>query len=277
MITMTKRNIKLYFRDKTNMFFSMLSVLIMVAVFAMFLGAGNWGGEGIRDSWLMAGVMAMATLTTSLGAFSRMIEDKEDKVAKGFYASPIKRSHITISYIVSPFVVSVIMTTITGIAFGAYILATGGEMPGIAGILQLIGLIILSSITATPLVCFVVSLLKTVSAFGTISTIIGTLAGFLMGIYMPIGNAPGAVQVVMMLFPPSHAATLFRQILMERPMELALYGAPIEIAQEINETLGVVFTIGDFEITPMLSIIYMVVFALLFFGLSAMQMRKAGK
>jgi len=277
MITMTKRNIKLYFRDKTNMFFSMLSVLIMVAVFAMFLGAGNWGGEGIRDSWLMAGVMAMATLTTSLGAFSRMIEDKEDKVAKGFYASPIKRSHITISYIVSPFVVSVIMTTITGIAFGAYILATGGEMPGIAGILQLIGLIILSSITATPLVCFVVSLLKTVSAFGTISTIIGTLAGFLMGIYMPIGNAPGAVQVVMMLFPPSHAATLFRQILMERPMELALYGAPIEIAQEINETLGVVFTIGDFEITPMVSIIYMVFFAVVFFGLSAMQMRKTGK
>ncbi|MCL2280126.1 MAG: ABC transporter permease [Oscillospiraceae bacterium] len=274
---MMKRNIKLYFRDKTNMFFSMLSVLIMVAVFALFLGAGDWGGEGIRDSWLMAGVMAMATLTTSLGAFSRMIEDKEDKVAKGFFASPIKRSHITISYIVSPFVVSVIMTTITGIAFGAYILATGGELPDATGILQVLGLILLSSITATPLVCFIVSFLKTVSAFGTISTIIGTLAGFLMGIYMPIGNAPSAVQIIMMLFPPSHAATLFRQVLMERPMELALYGAPAEIAQEINENLGVVFTVGTFEITPVMSIIYMIASAMLFFGLSAMIMRRTGK
>ena len=271
-----KRNVMLYFRNKTNLFFSMLSVLIVVAVFAMFLG-GFWEDEGLRDSWLMAGVMSMATLTTSLGAFSRMIEDREDKIAKGFFAAPIPRSHVTVGYIISPFIVSTIMTTLTGVAFGAFLLATGGELPSAAGLLHLVGLIILSSLTATPIVCFIVSLLKTVDAFGTISTIIGTLAGFLMGIYMPIGNVPSAVRAVMMLFPPSHSTTLFRQVLMERPMELAFYGAAIEVVQEFSEELGVVFVIGNFEVTPLLNIAFMIASAILFFLLSVVQMRKFGR
>ncbi|MDR0796106.1 MAG: ABC transporter permease, partial [Tannerella sp.] len=146
---MLKRNIKLYFRDRTNMFFSMLSVFIIVALFALFLGQGNWGSDEIRDSWLMAGVLAVATVTTALGAFSIMVEDKVDKITKGFYASPIKRSHIAAAYIFSPFVVSVIMTIITAVAFGGYIMATGGAMPGILGTLLLLGLILLSSISST--------------------------------------------------------------------------------------------------------------------------------
>jgi len=276
MKSMVKRNIKLYFRDKTNMFFSMLSVLIIVALFALFLGAGNWGSDEIRDSWLMAGVLAVATLTTSLGAFSVMVEDKANKITKGFYASPVKRSHITTGYILSPFIVSVIMTTITAIAFGAYIIVIGGEMLSITSLLQLLGLILLSSLSATAMVCFIVSFIKSNSAFGTISTIIGSLSGFLMGIYMPIGNLPNAMQTILGLFPPFHAAMLFRQILMERPLEMAFEGAPLADLQELQEILGVVFSFGDFEVTPIVSIAILIASAMLFFGLSVMNMRKTG-
>jgi multidrug/hemolysin transport system permease protein len=276
MKSMVKRNITLYFRDKTNMFFSMLSVLIIVALFALFLGQGNWGSDEIRDSWLMAGVLAVATITTALGAFSTMVEDKVGKITKGFYASPIKRSHIAAAYILSPYIVSVIMTLLTSIAFGVYIIASGGDMPDAIGFLQLIGLILLSSITATAIVCFMVSFLKTNSAYGTVSTIVGSLSGFLLGIYMPMGNLPSAMQTVVMLFPPSHAAMLFRKILMERPLEIAFEGAPpdgLDLAA-LQETLGVVFRFGNFEITPIMSIAFLAVSAILFFGLSVMKMRK---
>ena len=261
------------------MFFSMLSVMIIVALFVLFLGQGNWGSDEIRDSWLMAGVLAVAGVTTALGAFSLMVEDKVNKITKGFYASPIKRSHIAASYILSPFVVSIIMTGITAIAFGIYIVATGGEMPGLLGLLQLAGLILLSGITATAIICFMVSFLKTNSSYGTASTIVGTLAGFLMGIYMPVGNMPTAMQTVVMLFPPSHAAMLFRQILMEKPMETALASAPpdtLDLAA-LQDVLGVVFTFGDFEITPVMSIAFMLASSILFFGLSVMKIRKAGR
>ena len=277
MKSMVRRNIKLYFRDKANVFFSMLSIIMIIALFALFLGQGNWGGTDIMNSWLMAGVLGVAAVTTSLGAFSVMVEDKAGKITKGFYASPIKRSHIAASYIISPFVVSVIMTILTAIAFGIYNVANGVDLPDVAGMLQIVGLVLLSSITATAMVCFIVSFIKTNSTYGTVSAILGTLVGFLMGIYMPIGNLPTAIQMVIMLFPPSHAAMLYRRILMERPLEAAMTAAPEAMDwNALKENLGVVFTFGDLEIAPVVSIVFLAAFAAVFFGLSVMKLRKGG-
>jgi len=126
MITLLKRNMKLYFRDKAALFFSVLSILIIVLLFLLFLGQMvDWGTAEIRDGWLMAGLLATAAITTSIGAFDIVISDKLNKTAKGFYASPVKRSHITAAYILSPFIAGVLMTTLTAIGFGIYIVATG--------------------------------------------------------------------------------------------------------------------------------------------------------
>ena len=277
MKSMLARNVKLYFRDKANVFFSMLSIIMIIFLFMLFLGQGNWGGADILNSWLMAGVLGVAAVTTSMGAFTVMVEDKVGKITKGFYASPIKRSYIAASYILSPFIVSVMMTVLTAIGFGVYIVVTGGDLPAITGIIQIAGLMLLSSIMATTMVCFIVSFIKTNSVYGTVSAILGTLIGFLMGIYMPIGNLPGPIQTVIMLFPPSHAAMLYRRILMERPFEAAMTAAPYAMDwNALKETLGVVFTLGDIEITPVMSILFLVVSAVVFFGLSVMNIRKAG-
>ena len=275
MKTLIKRNIKLYFRDKANIFFSMLAILIIIALFSVFLGQGDWGSAEIRDSWLMAGVLAVAAITTSIGALDIVISDRLSKIAKGFYASPIKRSHITVAYIASPFIAGVMMTTLTAIGFGIYIAAVGGELSGIAGMIQLFGLILLSNITGTAILCFIVSLIKSSGAWNTIGTIIGTLSGFLMGVYMPLGNLPSAVQNVMVFFPPFHSAMLFRQILMERPLE-AVYqssGGQVDVVQ-IQQVLGAVYSFGDFEITPIISVVYLAASGLLFFWLAARNMRK---
>ena len=276
MKTLVIRNTKLYFRDKTNIFFSMLSVMLIIALFVLFLGTGNWGGNEVRDSWLMAGVLAVATITTALGAFATMVEDRTSKIAKGFYASPVKRSHITAAYIISPFIVGFIMTILTTIGFGAYLLITGQSMLSAMGLLKLLGLILLSSISGTALMCFIVSLLKSVSSYNTISTIIGTLSGFLMGIYMPIGNLPTPVQTLIMFFPPAHAAKLFRQILMEQPLADAMaYNPDLWDWDLVQQNLGVVFRIGDFEITPIMSIGFLILSGILFFVLSIFNLRRA--
>ena len=278
MKSMLTRNVKLYFRDKANVFFSMLSIIMIIVLFMIFLGQGNWGGADILNSWLMAGVLGVAAVTTSMGAFTVMVEDKVGKITKGFYASPIKRSHIAASYILSPFIVSVIMTVLTAIGFGIYITVSGGDLPYAAGIFQIAGLIFLSSIMATAMVSFIVSFVKTNSVFGTVSAILGTLIGFLMGIYMPIGQLPGPIQTIIMIFPPSHAAMLYRRILMERPLEAAMTAAPEAMDWvQLKQTLGVVFTFGDFEITPIMSIVYLAVSAVVFFGLSVMKVGKGGE
>ena len=168
------------------------------------------------------------------------------------------------------------MTVLTAIAFGVYNVSNGVELPDTTGILQIFGLILLSSITATAMVCFIVSYIKTNSTYGTVTAILGTLVGFLMGIYMPIGNLPSAIQTVIMLFPPSHAAMLYRRLLMERPFEAAMTAAPYAMDwPRLKETLGVVFMVGDVEIAPVVSVAFLAVSAVVFFGLSVLKIRKA--
>ena len=280
-----KRNIKLYFRDKINLLLSLLAILIIIALYALFLG-NVWEYEEImglpeldilRDSWLTAGILAVATVTTSMGAFAVIVDDRINKINKGFYASPVKRSNITSGYILSAFLVGVIMTVITAIPLGLYLLFLGGESLTLIAYVQVFGLILLTSLSSTAMVCFIVSLLKSYGAFTTASTILGTLIGFLMGIYLPIGVLPEAVQTAMKLFPPSHAAMLFRQMLLEVPMERSFEGVPVVYLEEFQEMMGVVFKFGDFEVTPIISVAVLVVSALVFYGLSLLNMRKMGK
>jgi len=254
----------------------MLSILIIIALFAAFLGQmGNWGTTEIRDSWLMAGVLAVASITTSIGAFEIVISDKLNKVAKGFYASPVKRRHITAAYILSPFIAGVIMTALTTIGFGIYIVATGSDLPSLTGIFQLFGLIILSNITGTAILGFFISFIKSSGAWNTVGAIIGTMSGFLMGVYVPISMLPNALQTVMLLFPPFHSAMLFRQILMQKPLENAYYASMGEVdIYQIKENLGASFNFGDFEITPIISIAILLLSSVVFFVLSARRMRK---
>jgi multidrug/hemolysin transport system permease protein len=279
MKTLIKRNMKLYFRDKANIFFSMLAILIIIALFALFLGEGfNVGSDDILRTWLMAGVLSVAAITTTIGSFEIIISDRVNKTAKGFYASPVKRSHITASYILSPFIAGVLMSTLTAIGFGIYIVARGGEMPGFVGLVQLFGLILLSNLTGSAILCFVVSLIKTLSAWNTIGSIIGIMSGFLMGVYMPVGNLPSAVQYTMVAFPPFHSAMLFRQILMEIPVETAYLASAGELdVVQLHEVLGVFFRFGDFTVTPFVSVVYLIVSGLFFYGLSVINMHKLGK
>jgi multidrug/hemolysin transport system permease protein len=282
MTVLLTRNLKLFFRDKVNLFFSLLAIIIIIVLYAVFLG-NVWGGEQInampeanvlKFSWLGAGVLAVATVTAPLGAFEIVMNDRTKKIFKGFYASPLKRSHITLGYVLNSFIVGVIIATITAIFWAIYIFSVGGEFFSPATFAKILGIIILASLSNTAIIYFIVSFVKTHSAFNTVSTIIGTLIGFLMGIYLPIGALPETVQYVIKLFPPSHAALLLRQTLMHAPMQSAFADVPPEFYNEFKEVMGIVFYLGDYQITPLLSVAFLSASAVIFFGLSLINKKR---
>jgi multidrug/hemolysin transport system permease protein len=275
----------MYFKDKINFLLSLLAIFIIVALYALFLG-NVWGdaqlralpeADVLRQSWLTAGILAVSTVTTSMGAFAVIVDDRVKKINKAFYASPIKRRYITGGYIFSAFIISLIMTAVSAVLLGIHLIAIGGSLPTLPDFLKIIGIVLLSGISGTAMVCFIVSSLKTHSAFGTASTIMGTFIGFLMGIYLPIGVLPEAVQTVIKLFPPSHAAMLLRRVLMQTPIANSFEGIPAEYVNQFEESMGVVFRFGDFEITPVLSITALIVCSLIFYALAIVNMRKPGK
>ena len=267
------RNLKVFFKDRTAVFFSLLAVFIIIGLYAFFLG-DVWVsslGESLRgtrflmDSWIMAGLLAVTSVTTTMGAFGIMVEDKTKKIIKDFTASPIKKSSIVGGYISSAYLIGVIMCLVTVALAELYILANGGALMSFPTLLKVLGLILLATLANTSLVLFLVSFFRSNSAFATASTIIGTLIGFLTGIYLPIGNLPAGVQWVVKVFPVSHAAALLRQVMMEAPMAATFEGAPAAAVQSFEEMMGVRFWFGQTEVSPTTSIVILLLTALVFY------------
>ena len=95
MIAFAVRNLRIFFRDRAAVFFSLLAVFIIIGLYALFL-SDVWTAElegftGVRymmDSWIMAGLLAVTSVTTTMGAFGVMVEDRSKKIYKDFSVTP---------------------------------------------------------------------------------------------------------------------------------------------------------------------------------------------
>ena len=269
------RNMKVFFRDKASVFFSLMAVLIIFAMYLLFLG-DVWtselpqvdGARTLMDQWIMAGLLAVTSMTTVLGAFGTMVDDRSHKIIKDFNASPINRSKIVGGYEVASFVVGTAMSLLMLALGELYIVARGGAFLTPGAMFTVIGLIVLSSLCNTAMISFLISFFKSQNAFGTASSILGTLVGFLTGIYLPIGMLPAAVQTVIKLFPVSHAALLMRQTMMAVPMQQVFAGAPQGMVQGFEEQMGLVFRFGEQAIPTLVSVLILVGTTAVFYGLS---------
>ena len=286
MITLkfASRNLKMFFRDRAAVFFSLLAAFIIIGLYILFLGdmlsKGMQAVPGARflmDSWIMAGLLSVTSVTTTMGAFGIMVRDQEKKTSKDFTSSPVKRSTLAAGYILSAFVIGLIMTLITFVLAEAYIVGYGGQMLSAASMIKVLGVMLLSVLSSTAMVLFLVSFFKSSNAFATASSLLGTLIGFLTGVYIPLGQLPEAVQSIVKFFPVSHASLLFRQVMMDAPLASAFAGAPSVMAQEFKSTMGVSFQIGGAEVTMLTSALVLAGTAVVFFLLSTWNLSRKKK
>ena len=141
-------------------------------------------------------------------------------------------------------------------------------------LLRIFGIILLSTFSNTALVLFFVSFFQSNNAFSIASTIIGTVIGFLTGIYIPIGQLPEGVQTVIKVFPPSHSALLLRQVIMEDAIKTGFAGAPASVVSDFKEMLGVTFQVGGKAVEPLTSILILIVSGFFFLGLSMLSLSR---
>ncbi len=283
LFTIATRNIKLFFRDKTAVFFSLLAVFVIIGLYVLFLGNmltsdTEWLGEDARfimDSWIMAGLLAVSALTTTMGAYGIMIEDRTKKILKDFTASPVKRSVLVGGYVASAFIIGVVMSVVTFVLAEVYIVIYGGEFVSLAAMLRVLGCILLSVLSSSAMVFFLVSFFKSNSAFATASTVIGTLVGFLTGIYIPIGSLPDAVQTAIRIFPVSHAGALMRQIMMQAPLEAARLHPQAE--EGFRLAMGINYKFGDTVLPAWGSVLILLATAAVFYALAILNISRKRK
>jgi multidrug/hemolysin transport system permease protein len=284
---MVSRNVKLYFRDKSAVFFSLFTMLIIIGLYVLFLGNITVQGiqntvgdvDGVRwmvDSWIMAGVISVNAVSVPMMILGVMIEDKENKRIDGFLVAPISRTSLVLGYIVSTWLIGFVMCVLS-LAFAQfYIVVYGGQMLSVTANIQILGLIGLNVLSGTAMMFLIMGIVKTVRAYGSFCSIVGTLIGFVTGVYIPIGNMPDAVQTVMKLIPATHGTVLMRQIMTEDALNTVFTDAP-EYVGDFRTLLGIDLELWGVHFTPWMFCTVVFASAILFFGCSVFVMRKKKK
>ena len=182
MKSFVSRNLKVFFRDKTAVFFSLLAVFIVLGLYVFFLG-DVWVKsfpnikevKNLMNCWIMAGLIGVPSVTANMGAFGTMIEDKSKNKIKDFYVSPIKKSKIVGGYIISSFIVGSMMSVLTLIISQIYLAYSGVDVLNFKELIEVFLVILITSISNSAMILFIVSLFNSEKAFSKASTIVADI------------------------------------------------------------------------------------------------------
>ncbi len=280
MRALVKRHILCYIRDRWAVFFSFLSVLIILALFAFFLGTmqesyfrGVDDAEYVIYGWLLAGVLMVATSTVPLGFMEIMTGDRTRKNINDFYVTPLSRAKIVMSYLIAAVTISTILG-IVNLAVGQIVLLfNAGTILPLFDLLRVMGLIVLSSALFSTVFFFVVSFLKTGSAHGTLATLFGTLVGFLTAIYVPLQALGSTLTGFLSALPTLQAAALFRTVYMREAVGELFAGADEALATYKSD-FGLEIDLFGLSPDPWVLFLMLVGWTVLFFGLSVWRLSR---
>ena len=279
MIALINRNLLIYLRDKGTVFFSLLSVFIVVGLYILFLAQlqidtiessvpvviPNKDMSWLINSWIVAGILSIIPITSCLGSFGTMVSDREKKIMKDFRSSPLKPFIYPLSAVCSSGIIAYFMSLLAFVLYALYIYIDTGYSFSSKQIGSTLGLMLLTSVFACCLMGFIASLFRTSSSFIALNIVIGTVIGFINGVYVPLGILPDAVQAVVKILPFGHSAVSFRQVLMPNALDQVFGNYPSEVVDSYRETYGLAYWINGSEMGLWVSVTYLTVVAVLAF------------
>ncbi|MGG0666474.1 ABC transporter permease [Viridibacillus arvi] len=282
------RNNKIYRRDRTLLLLSLLSVFIVILLYAVFLqqtqidaikqivGVTNESKVMVNE-WMVAGLLSITAVTTTLGAFGIMVKDKESKKTHDFLTAPLSRATIQLSYVINSFIIGLFFSLLAFVGCELFLILAGGKVLSIMGMLKVIGIIVLSVALSSSINLFLLLFIHTQNAFSTLSTVVGTAIGFLCGVYVPIGGVPNFVQNIIMYFPISHTAVLLREAFMTDSIQKVFKQASPDQILEYEKHYGIVYELNNRLISTSYSIWIIIITMIVFTTVSIMIFKRQNK
>lgn len=258
-MAITGRNLKLYFRDRGAVFFSLLSMLVVICLMVFFLGdmniesitelLGQFPGRDMQAdrknaeltvlAWTCAGILSVNAVTVTLAAYSVMIKDKTTGKLNSIYTAPVSRTVIAAGYVAAAWVDSVLVCGITLFLTEVYCASKGLAVFSPAVHMQLLGMILLNSFVYAALMYVPAVLVKTEGAWSGMGTVVGTLVGFLGGIYIPVGTLSDAIGSMMKCTPVLYGASMFRKVMTGKIVDETFCGIPDEVILKYRTAMGI--------------------------------------
>ncbi|MFT8477382.1 MAG: ABC transporter permease [Liquorilactobacillus sp.] len=247
MLSLIQRNLKLFFRNRAGVFFSLLGALISFVLFVIFLKANmldSWKQlqhpARMLDLWVIGGTLAVTGITTTLSALSRMSSDAERHVYEDLILTGLSRLKIQISYILSATIIGTVLQGLLYLVMIFYFNKIDGTQIQWSISLQLFIVSLLSSFSAALLNFVLVFFMRSVDTVGKFSSIVGAMSGFLVGTYIPVGVLPEFAQNLVKLTPGAYVASIYRQLLMHD----ILKNVNMNILDNLKKELGVGITLN---------------------------------
>lgn len=220
-----KRNTKLFFKDKGLFFTSLITPLILLVLYSVFLG------KVYKDSFLMAvpegitiedslmnglvggqllsSLLAVCCVTVAFCSNLLMVQDKSSGAYKDLTVSPVKSGTLSLAYYLSCAFSTFVVCFVALIAGLFYLYVTGWYMT-LSHILVLVGDVIIMVLFGTSLSSLVICKLTTQGQASAVGSIVSSVYGFICGAYMPISSFPEGLQKVLGLLPGTYGTSLLR-------------------------------------------------------------------
>ncbi len=248
------RGLLLFFKNKKAVIGSFIGALIMIILYVFLLGDSLVDSLSalshpklVIDTWMLAGVIGIASASSTLGSVSLMIRDKERNVYTDFMISPISKSKIMLGYFFSTFLISLLITFIVILVAEIYIVVlSNGDFLTLPQLGLLFIVSLLTVFCSSAFMFFIASFFRRIDTFSTMTSVIGPFIGFLTGCYVPIGSLPDNVQTIVEYFPLTSGIVLIRRILTAN----VFTAADEPIATVIKEELGILLNGQESIILP---------------------------
>ena len=234
-----KRNLLLFFKDWQSILFSLLTSIIVLVLYLLFLkgtfvvainkemeqypGLASMVSEKDIDMFanllLLTGILGSAMISVPFSCITTLVRDRANKVDYDILATPMKRGQIIFAYFVSAVLSSTLLTGFI-LAIGLVGISLQGDthLNGIQ-LVKAFAVVALGSISASAIFMIVVLFFKSVSACEAFFGILSAASGFVIGAYIPISQFSNGVQTVCNLFPASQITIMLRNILLNGLLE----------------------------------------------------------
>lgn len=281
---LAKRNMLLYIRDYVSVFFSVLSMLIVLALMVIFLGSMNSenvvralaASGGVRDTaadernaewliqmWTLAGILEVNAVTITLTLMGTMVQDEAKNRLACFYMAPVRRIQIALGYILAAWIVGTGMCVLTLALGEVYMALCGNPLLGAGECLKLFGMIVLNTFMYAALFYLLALFVHSESAWSSMMTIIGTLVGFVGAIYLPMSMLPESVASVLKCLPVLHGAAMMRGVCTDDAIAVTFDGLPVIAGEQFREQMGVTIFIGNQEVSLQFQFLLIAVYAII--------------
>ena len=229
-----KRNLLLFFKDWQSILFSLLTSIIVLVLYLLFLkgtfvsaiqrAMEQYPGlasmvpqkdiDMFANLFLMSGILGSAMISVPFSCITVLVKDRANKVDYDILATPLKRGQIIFAYFVSAVLSSTLLTGIILTIGLVGIRMQGNIYMNASQVVKAFSIVALGSISASAIFMIIVLFFKTFSACEAFFGILSAASGFVIGAYIPISQFSNEVQTVCNLFPASQITIMLRNILL---------------------------------------------------------------